>query len=209
MKRRFSRWLLVLGATMAVEASAQATSDSVAFRSGQWGNEVAIGSDFNSLGLLRFRSPRAAWLMDLGVSTTRGTGPRFDEPNEGRTTNVELQLGHRWYRPVIPRVYQLTSLGVLGWYKRERGEGALLHDVRSTGGGLFANIGGGWMVTSHLAVGATWEARAVYFRGRQRETLPSDPSAPSQPGTCPVDVETWRSTFFRLGDVSLRATLYY
>src|SRR5688500_4539222 len=57
---------LALAAVLVVPATlhAQRNASNVPFRSGQWGAEFAASNDFQSLGMMRFFSPRRALAFD-------------------------------------------------------------------------------------------------------------------------------------------------
>ena len=170
------RWglsVLVGGAFMlARPAFAQQPEDSLAFRRGQWVAEFAAGTEARSLGVLRFLSPRRALVLD-------GSGGYFkatrEQGNEGSNRELQVRLGVRWFRAVSPRVRQYFTLGASGGVRREQQRYQAPDPSPETGrtfrsivGGGFANLGGMWLATEHLALGANWEAAYSYGRSTQR-----------------------------------------
>lgn len=175
------RWgvgVLVGGALiLARPMAAQQPEDSVAFRRGQWAAEFAAGTEARSLGVLRFLSPRRALVLD-------GSGGYFKASREQgpESSNRELQvrLGVRWFRAVAPRVRQYFTLGASGGVRREQQQyqapdlsPETERTFRSLVGGGFANIGGMWLATEHLAHGANWEAAYSYSRSTVRDEAPA------------------------------------
>lgn len=166
---------------------AQQAEDSLAFRRGQWGAEFAAGYEARSLGVLRFLSPRRALVFDVNGGYTKSTREASGEVN-----NRELQarLGVRWFRDLAPRLRQYLTVGASGGARRERQERpatasspAVIRSTHVTLGGAFANVGGMWLVSSHLALGAQWEASYTGSRTRDR-----DPNSDTRTTTHQVSV---------------------
>ncbi|HMS03728.1 MAG TPA: hypothetical protein PKE51_12165, partial [Gemmatimonadaceae bacterium] len=144
----------------------------------------SLGS-FASLGGLRFRSPNRAWVGTVGGEYERTS--REGDVSDRSLARVDLTVGHRWYRALHDGVAQFVTVGgVLGW---RRTESSLLANpaplpgpspptpvLLNSGlvGGLTANVGAQWMVTSSLSLGATWGAQAVLGRDRERVRNGSD-----------------------------------
>ncbi len=177
-----------------MRAKAQA-SDSTLFRAGQWGAEFSP-VDFSSLGVLRFSTPTRAWIAQL-----RGTLELVDRdentPQTGLRSNhlLQLQLGHRWYKPVAPAVVQHFTLGALA--RTSRSEFRFRNDpiVRSGNAfGFVADIGAQWMVTSNLSLGASYGIAALVSRNTDNSFSGDSRS-------------TISSAF--LGPVSIRAALFF
>lgn len=137
------------------------TADSTGSRAGQWGAEFSLGSNLGSsagAGVLRFHTERRALVLDGAVQVSRQSvnTPLTETQSFGR-----LRLGTRWYRPVARQVLQSLTLGVhLSRDQREQNQvyafppEATQTRSTSTGGGVFVELGGSWMVTSHLRLGA-------------------------------------------------------
>jgi hypothetical protein len=170
------RWkigtVVALAIVLARPLHAQQAADSLGFRRGQWGAEFTAGTEAQSLGVLWFRSPRLALVLDgSGGSNTS----ERDETFSSTSRNVDARLGLRWFREVAPRVRQYFTVGVTGGVRRDRQERAASDfapagetSVRINNSGAFANVGGMWMANRHLALGANWEAS--YIRSSARET---------------------------------------
>lgn len=166
--------LIALGSCLPLStARAQApASDSIGFRAGQWGAEFSLGNgslNTTGAGVLRFQSARRALVLDMSAnvySQSAGEGSSEDQ------SAIRVGLGTRWYRPVTRNVLQSLTLGVL--VSRDSRElkrsDPLAVDTRytSTQGGAFAELGGSWLVTPQLSLGAAWQGNVRYGRGTQR-----------------------------------------
>jgi hypothetical protein len=164
------------------------------FHSGQWGVDFNIGSGFVGAGVIHFRSPTRALVLNLsgGLSTsTSATGNSIS----GNVVQANVSLGARRYHPFAPRLYFYRTLGIEGNYRHSFIGGATDLTENDWSGGLFGEVGAGWLVTPHLAVGATWRFSADYGGGEVR-----------QPG-----VLTGKSHgfSFTLGEVRLTGQLYF
>jgi hypothetical protein len=199
--------LLIATSTLA----AQAPRDSSAFRRGQWGTEFATAPELVSLGVLRFQSTRRAWIADLSVMTDRRTETSTTAPDRrGKATRLQLQLGHRWYRPVSARIYQHAGVALGGQVDIEDfRSGASRDEEDFRGAGASGEVGAGWLVTRNFALGGVWRAQALWGRGRSTLVVPPSPTGPCFQAPCPQRVDTYTTTFLGLGEVSIRATLYY
>lgn len=199
----------LVGLLPTVSARAQAPiTDATGFRAGQWGAEFSLGTSAVSptgAGVLHFHSARRALVLDVSGQVSRQSG---DIPWTQTQSAARLRLGTRWYRPVSRSVLQSLTLGVLvSREQRElqtvslpQGPSAQTRST-STGGGGFAEVGGSWLVTPQLSLGAAWQGNVLYARGTQRTVL-ADPALRSP------DVRTtlWSAS---LGTLVLRAGVYF
>jgi hypothetical protein len=158
-----------------LDAQGLQSAAALPFHKGQWGAEFGIGSYFPSLGFLKFRSERSAWMGDVGINVSAAAG-RF-EPDSGDAQDTEsldfgttIRAGIRRYRPLGERVAAFTTFGATvggNTYRREQ-EGALPYRSQQTTwrGGAFGEIGGAWLVTRNLTLGATYGGSATYTYSR-------------------------------------------
>lgn len=190
---------------LAARAHAQA-ADTTNFRAGQWGAEFSLGNGLSSttqVGVLRFHSARRALVLNVSGQLSRESG---DRPGAQNRSSGHVSLGTRWYRPLTSTVLQSLTVGV----RATRGQ-TVANDIvlpngasaknrtTSTGGGVFAELGGNWMVTSQFGLGAAWIADAWYSRhSRHVDGAPPDyvPSLSKQ----------WNAS---IGGLVLRAGLYF
>lgn len=145
--------------------------DSLPFRPGQWGAEFAVDDGTVGLGVLRFRSPRKAWLLDASVSASWfETEAIFRETESGRSVFVNLRTGPRSYRPLATgsAAYVGTGLtGAYGWIA----DGNFRQ--RTWQAGVFGELGAVYFVTRRLSLGARVELSARYTASRvSSPTLP-------------------------------------
>jgi len=182
----------------ALHASAVLGQDTAAvrFHRGQWGADFSVTGGFYGTGLVKFRSPTRAWVLDVfGGFRSVQDSAQFAY-HEGATQQVWLEFGSRNYRPLGSRVYRTLTFGVLGSYDHRSDSvsmGATAHTT-NWGAGLFADLGAEWMVTPHMSLGATWEVRAQYSHEHS-----------TQSGNA-LDSDSFELTFDGIG---LRGALYF
>jgi len=136
--------------------------DTSAFHRGQWGVNFNIGSGFVGAGLIHFRNPTRAFVLDLGgsVATSTGNG-QFGATNSSAAT---LSLGGRRYHPFGDRLFGFRTLGIEGSFSHVFLGGPSPNTQNRWSGGVFGELGAGWLVTPHLAVGGAWRLSVDYTR---------------------------------------------
>ena len=164
---------LVLGAEP-VAAQSVEPAGVLPFRRGQWGTEFGVSSNFPSVGFLKFRSDRSAWLVDLSGNYAGYTddfeSPFGSLPDRDYTQyDVTLAAGMRRYRPVVDRVAGFATLGLQTsrFSSSESEPDQPDEDFNGWDAGVFGELGGAWMVTRHLGLGASYQANVVYFTLKQ------------------------------------------
>ena len=129
------------------------------FHAKQWGADFAVGFGFAGVGAIHFTAPDRAVVMDLAgnvsSSTSNGGGAR------GNNNNATLSLGMRRYRGVAPSVQMYHTLGLEANYSHNY-NAAAASTTNGWGAGVFGELGGGWMVSPHLMLGANWRVDATY-----------------------------------------------
>lgn len=185
-----------------------ATTDSTGFRAGQWGAEFTLGTGngvASGVGALRFFSDRRALLLDVNGRFTRASG---DAPLRGTESSLNLRIGPRWYRPVKGRVLQYISVGVIASHDRRENpiftsslDPITQSTTKSYGGGAFGEVGGSWMVTSQLSLGASWQGAVQYARNTQdARNLGGTVVSPASSSNL------WNASF---GSLALRAGVFF
>lgn len=184
-------------------AQAPATSDSLPFRSGQWGAQFAVSSGMPAVGVLRFRSPSSAWLLNADLEAASADQSADTEERSSTGAYGSIQLGIREYRPVAARVARYHGAGVLLAYQRQSTESdepsIFRNDFRAFGPGAYGELGASYLVTRHLSLGATTRLEMRYSRGTQEITQPDG------------SVNETRTTGFsaRVGGIRLVGTLLF
>jgi hypothetical protein len=178
--------LVLLAAPVALTAQESPIADSTSFRRGQWAAQFGGGLSLATLGVLRFTSPRSAWVFDVQLSgghshstvtapTVNGDTTRESFASDAR---IALRVGRRFYRdarnggPVAPFV----GIGVLGGFTHSA-SGDYSGGFESDGwtAGTFGELGGTYRVTDHLSLGAGAEVGITYGRSKARSVSPFSP----------------------------------
>ncbi len=108
---------------------------------------------------------------------------------------IALQIGSRWYRPLLQNMVQHVTVGALVIDSRvERQRTANSEVERGNGVGVFSDVGAQWMVTRNLSLGASYGFSATY--GKSTYTAGSDERAVT-------------NTNIVLGPATIRAALYF
>ena len=80
-----------------------------------------------------------------------------------------MRAGLRSYRPLVPRVVRYLGGGVTGTYSTYRTHHRTMgaeYEAWTAGGGVYAEIGAEYLVTSHLSLGASSSATVLLRGGR-------------------------------------------
>ena len=152
-------------------AGAQARADSLPFHRGQWGVEFPIESSVGA-GFMRFTSHENAIFLHPRVEF-RGTEvitPGFSTRSE-ESMLISLAVGPRAYSHLAERVIGFFTFGVEPSWALSRftqryhdNVGNYLSSWRTLGFGVFGEVGGDYMVTAHLSVGARIGFKASRYR---------------------------------------------
>jgi hypothetical protein len=136
------------------------------FRRGQWGVDVGFGSYFAGVGALRFSSATRAWVLDLNARYTWSGDRSRDSTAIFRrgeiSSGVTLRFGRRSYRRIGGSVYRTLTGGLQGRFDYHASSGPVRPRTTTAGAGVYGEIGGQWMVTPHLSLGASWGASIMY-----------------------------------------------
>jgi hypothetical protein len=157
--------------------------DSTPFRRGQWALQFGAGANLASLGALRFTSPTRAWLLDLQVTaghshTTTQFSPDTVSDEFSSHAVITARAGRRFYEVRHRAVAGYQTLGVLAGFT---------HSCSGTSGfqavggfcangwtaGAFGELGGAYLLTSHLSVGGAAAASFSYSRSWFRASAQS------------------------------------
>ncbi|HEX7019307.1 MAG TPA: hypothetical protein VF159_04820 [Gemmatimonadaceae bacterium] len=136
--------------------------DSLVPRAGAWGAEAAVLSTAGSL--LRFTSPRRAWLAGLSF------GVWHQDQSVGVAASnfsVRGQLGTRWYHATMGDRHLHNTVG-LGLTGDLTGVDFPDQSARQWDIGPYGELGETWFFTPHLSLGAIGLLQATV--GRQNHT---------------------------------------
>jgi outer membrane protein with beta-barrel domain len=174
---------LALAAVFILPATlhAQRNAPSVPFRSGQWGAEFSASNDFQSLGMMRFFSPRRALAFDANLDNTSTSIDGSDA--ETSNTSYGLSVGYRMYRPLTSGVVgHLTGgLRVNSSSTSITNGAGVTTDNNTRGYGPFGEIGASYFVTPHLSLGAAYGLEYLMTSSKQGATDSSGHSLGSSP----------------------------
>ena len=163
---------LALAAVLVAPATlhAQRNASTAPFRSGQWGAEFAASNDFQSLGMMRFFSPRRALAFDAQLQNASTSIDGSDAETSG--TTYGLSVGYRMYRNVTTGVVGHVTGGLRvnsNSTKVTNAAGATTENS-TRGYGPFAEIGASYFITPHLSLGAAYGLQYLMTSSEQGAT---------------------------------------
>lgn len=127
------------------------------------------GTNLFSLGVLKFTSPRGAWLLDLSTDASFLDAKETDQV--GTTTSADRQfigvsarLGRRFYQAPGSRVVSFQTIGLEGGLNDQMIDfpGGNVRET-TTYYGLNGELGGAYMLTGGVSVGGTASISAGRF----------------------------------------------
>ena len=164
-----SSLVVLLPIAIAVPLSLVA-QDSTKFRRGQWAAQFQVGSSSASLGFLKFRSPTRALVLDVRLtgahseqSVTDSGGTRFAGLASDAFT--QIRFGWRRYRAGATKLVSHHTIGLLAGLNHDVSRSTVsLRESNAWTAGVFADIGGTYLVTPQLGLGALATASLTYSR---------------------------------------------
>ncbi len=166
--------MLIGSASRSLLAQDSVPRDSTPFRRGQWALQFGAGASLASVGALKFTSPTRAWLLDLQLSaghshSTAEFSPDTVSEQFSSRASVTARAGRRFYEVRHRAVAGYQTLGVLAGF---------MHDCSGSSGfqgsgggclngwtaGAFGELGGAYLLTSHLSIGGGAAASFSYAR---------------------------------------------
>ena len=156
-----------------------AKGNATPFHKGQWAAQFQAGTAFGSLGFIKFRSPTRALVLDLRLSgshseamLTDSNGTRFSGLHSIASTQV--RFGWRRYSGdgTAAKVVSHHSFGALAGFEHDvaAGPSGSSRTNRWTVG-AFGDVGGTYLVTSRLGIGALATATLSYENGITRSSF--------------------------------------
>jgi hypothetical protein len=148
--------------------------DSTPFRRGQWALQFGAGASLASVGALKFTTPTRAWLLDLQLtaghshSTTRFSSDTVADEFFSHA-QLTARVGRRFYEVRHREVAGYQTLGVLAGFTHlcsgtsgfQAGGGFCANGWTA---GAFGELGGAYLLTSHLSIGGGGAASFSYSR---------------------------------------------
>lgn len=156
----------------AQESSADTSrSNATPFRRGQWGAQFQLGSSgSNSLGFLKFQSPTRALVLDLRLGGSHSEASRSDTAGTefiglSSDATTQLRFGWRRYHGASSNLASHYTFGVLAGFDHHVGRTPLgSNQANGWTAGVFGDIGGTYLVTPHLGLGAIATVSLAYTR---------------------------------------------
>ena len=150
-----------------------AKGNATPFRKGQWAAQFQAGTAFGSLGFIKFRSPTRALVLDLRISgshsetmVTDSSGTRFGDLHSTAVTQV--RFGWRRYSGdgTAAKVVSHHSFGALAGFEHDVGAARTGSSSANRWTiGAFGDVGGTYLVTPRLGIGALATATLFYENG--------------------------------------------
>jgi len=153
--------MIALPLLTAVLLTQSPPTDSLPFHRGQWAGQFAGGWDFASAGLLKFRSPKKALVVDIRIEGGHGEDLVTDSAGThwggvGSHADVSLWFGWRRYHSAGSRVAAYHSWGLLAGFTHSVAvEPGFRSIANGWNGGVFGDFGGSYFLTPRLSLGAT------------------------------------------------------
>jgi outer membrane protein W len=141
---------------------AQATTDTAAFRQGQWAVEFIPNRDVTEAGVLRFSTPSRAWVLDGSATFEHTTITSNAAPDQStRSGNVSARLGPRWYHSEYDRVVRFAGVGLTDSYSAGNQAGPSTFSQDNWSAGVYGELGLQYLFTRHLGLGVRGEVVAM------------------------------------------------
>ena len=147
--------------------------DSLPFRRGQWAAQVSpnFAGGPTILGVLKFTSPRRAWVLDGQVTLSKGFFVRRDSSGATQdsvdmsTVAVNILVGRRFYRALAPHAVGFVTVGAGGGFSLDRS----FSNTNALGWMVFGEIGASYHPIHELSLGIFASLDARY--GDSKTTL--------------------------------------
>jgi hypothetical protein len=139
--------------------------DTLPFHKSQWAAQFVAGTQFFSAGVLHFRSPKSAWLLDGSFYYSYNKAQVDGDPSLTDTQNsgsVRLRVGQRNFKPLGNSTQFFTTFGGVVLAGGAKDRGSLAGNNWSWGAGVFGELGANYMLTSHIGFGAAAGLQVTY-----------------------------------------------
>lgn len=142
---------------------------STPFRRGQWATQFTVGSNFGSLGFLKFRSATRALVLDVQLGGLHAENSVKDSTGTSQFTGVtsgaftQLRFGWRRYGGGEPKIVTHYTFGLLAGFDHDAASGnGVSSQLNSWSWGLFGDLGATYLVTPKLGLGAMASGSLAY-----------------------------------------------
>lgn len=152
-----------------VPASLAAQDSAPEFHSGQWALQFGGNLDLATFGVMRFSGPRSALVLNLDVAgqflkgTLTQSSVGVTDAND-HTFLFRASIGRQSYHPIRAKVRAFHTIGLTGAYVDQRntfGVGVTQRN-KAWSGGLLAQAGGAYWLSSNISLGGTASFSAEY-----------------------------------------------
>jgi hypothetical protein len=161
-------------------SSAQVVSlpDTLPFHHGQWAAQFGGGTNFASIGFLRFTTPAHAWVIDFRFDGghqhfTTQSGDTLTVQGYSSSAVVSARLGRRFYQARGKAVASFQSVGALGGFTHHcAGSSSFFGNGCSNGwnAGVFGELGGAYLLTPRFSVGGSAAVSFSYQRTHSKDS---------------------------------------
>lgn len=156
-----------------------AAQDSTApeFHAGQWALQFGGNLNLTTFGIMRFSGPRSALTLNVDVAgqflkgTLTQSSVGVSDANN-HTFILGVSIGTRSYHPIRSKIRAFHGIGLTGGYVDQRNIFAVGFTQRTKGwsGGVQAQVGGAYWLSSNISLGGTGSLSAAYTHSHSTQT---------------------------------------
>jgi hypothetical protein len=139
------------------------------FHAGQWALQFGGNLDLATFGIMRFSGPRSALVLNFDVAgqflkgTLTQSSVGVSDAND-HTFLFRVSVGRQSYHPIRAKVRAFHTIGLTGAYVDQRNTLGVGFDqkYKAWSGGLLAQAGGAYWLSSNISLGGTASFSAEY-----------------------------------------------
>jgi hypothetical protein len=168
---------LVLSVLCFLPGTLLGQDDSASFHPGQWAMQFGGGSSLFNLGVLRFTSPKSAWLLDFDVTAVLVSGKFTDisgtSDADDKSATGLLRLGRRSYHRPRGKVVAFHSVAAEFGYQYRKLDlgGGSRQVINQWSTGLYTDVGAAYRLTSSLSLGGNASVSGGYVKRKIEQPL--------------------------------------
>lgn len=149
-------------------AAQESSTDTSGFHAGQWAVQFGAGFGLANIGILKFSSPRSAWMLRFDVNAEFRSGTSSTDfvgtsDVKDRSVTFATGLGKRFYQAPRHKVRSFQSIGLFGSYADYKqtftSETFTFTEWRA---GVLGELGAGYWVTPNFSLGGSGIMTAGY-----------------------------------------------